>query len=82
MYEVAIQANCDPTTFILALMIAVNTAFATPIGAPPNMLVYGPGDLRFTDFMRVGIPLAILVAITGIVTVCMMFPITPLPLHP
>jgi di/tricarboxylate transporter len=54
--------------FVIALMIAASASFATPIGYQTNMMVYGPGGYKFTDFMRVGIPLNILF---GVVTVCL-----------
>lgn len=47
----------DPRALVVAVMIAASASFATPIGYQTNMLVYGPGGYRFTDFMRVGIPL-------------------------
>lgn len=60
-------------------LIAVNTSFATPIGAPSNMMVYGPGGYRFSDFMRIGVPLTLIVTVTGIAAACLTFPLTPLP---
>ena len=50
----------------------------TPIGAPANMMVYGPGGYRFSDFMRIGIPLTLIIIFTGIVAACLTFPLTPL----
>ena len=47
----------DPRPLVVAGMIAASCAFATPIGYQTNTLVYGPGGYRFTDFMRIGIPL-------------------------
>ncbi|MEQ8367973.1 MAG: SLC13 family permease [Roseicyclus sp.] len=47
----------DPRPLVVAVMIAASACFATPIGYQTNMLVYGPGGYRFTDFMRIGIPL-------------------------
>ncbi|PJE28952.1 Di- and tricarboxylate transporter [Pseudooceanicola antarcticus] len=47
----------DPRPLVVAVMIAASASFATPIGYQTNMLVYGPGGYRFTDFMRIGIPL-------------------------
>ncbi|MEP2639646.1 SLC13 family permease [Roseobacter sp.] len=53
----------DPRPLVVVVMIAASCAFATPIGYQTNTLVYGPGGYRFTDFMRVGIPLNLSMAV-------------------
>jgi di/tricarboxylate transporter len=55
--SLAAALGIDPRPLVVAVMIAASCAFATPIGYQTNTLVYGPGGYRFTDFMRVGIPL-------------------------
>ena len=47
----------DARPFAIALAMAASAGFATPIGCPPNLLVYGPGGYRYLDFTRVGLPL-------------------------
>ncbi|MEL6340241.1 MAG: SLC13 family permease [Myxococcota bacterium] len=54
------------TPFALAVMIAANASFATPIGYQVNLMVYGPGGYRFGDFLKLGIPLKIAVAVVAI----------------
>jgi len=61
----------DPRPLVVAVMIAASASFATPIGYQTNMLVYGPGGYRFTDFMRIGIPLNVTLG----VVVCLAIPL-------
>lgn len=53
--------------FVVTLMVAASASFATPIGYQTNLMVYGPGEYRYIDFLRIGVPLTLLV---GLVTVC------------
>ncbi len=55
--SLAAALGMDPRALVVAVMIAASCAFATPIGYQTNTLVYGPGGYKFTDFMKVGIPL-------------------------
>jgi di/tricarboxylate transporter len=57
-------ANYMP--FVIAVMMAASAGFATPIGYQTNLMVYGPGGYRFSDYVKIGVPLDILV---GIVTI-------------
>ena len=68
--ELAAQLGHDPRAYVVTVMFSASVAFATPIGYQTHMMVYGPGGYRFSDFMRLGIPLDI---ITGI-TACLMIP--------
>lgn len=53
----ATSLGVDPRPLVVAVMVAASASFATPIGYQTNTLIYGPGGYRFTDFMRIGIPL-------------------------
>lgn len=74
-YQTAVSLDVNPVTFCIALMIAVSSSFATPIGSPTNMLVYGEGGYRFTDFMRIGLLMNIVILIANIFIVTLLFPL-------
>ncbi|THD75832.1 SLC13 family permease [Thalassobius vesicularis] len=65
----------DPRALVVAVMIAASCSFATPIGYQTNMLVYGPGGYKFTDFLRVGIPLNLTMGMLASVLIPMFFPL-------
>jgi di/tricarboxylate transporter len=56
----ASQLGIDPMVFVYAVIFAANCSFATPMGYQTNLLVMGPGHYRFSDFMRAGAPLVII----------------------
>ncbi|MEG3157005.1 SLC13 family permease [Lysobacter zhanggongensis] len=55
------QLGTDPMPFIMAVMMGASAGFITPIGYQTNLMIYGPGGYRFTDYIRVGLPLSICV---------------------
>ncbi len=61
--EAAQLTGNDPFSFVLAVTFAASGALLTPIGYQTNLMVYGPGGYRFTDFLRAGAPLQVLLAI-------------------
>jgi di/tricarboxylate transporter len=69
--SLANQLGVSYMPFVIAIMVAASASFATPIGYQTNLMVCGPGGYKFSDFMRIGVPLNILY---GLVTVA----ITPL----
>ncbi len=75
VYQAAVSMGCDPFPFLIALMISVSSSFATPIGSPTHMLVYGPGGYRFTDFMRIGFWMNIIILIANLFIVNLLWPI-------
>lgn len=65
----------DPRPLVVAVMVAASASFATPIGYQTNTLVYGPGGYRFTDFMRVGIPLNLSIGLLASFLIPFFFPL-------
>lgn len=59
--EVAASTGADPIGFAVIIAIAASASFITPIGYQTNMIVYGPGGYRFSDFVKVGTPLSLIV---------------------
>ena len=67
--------NANPLTFVIALMISISSCFATPIGNETNTMVYGPGGYKFTDFVKLGLPMNLTVLITNIIATCLVYPL-------
>ena len=78
MFESAEKLGYEPFPFLIALMISVSSSFATPIGSPTHMLVYGPGGYRFSDFMRIGLLMNIIILAANIFIVNLIYPLQTL----
>ncbi|EAV46224.1 putative transporter [Stappia aggregata IAM 12614] len=62
--NLANQIGASPEAFVVCLIIAANSSFATPIGYQTNLIVMGPGHYKFNDFVRAGTPLALILWLT------------------
>ena len=78
MYEATVKIGYDPYPFLIALMISVSSSFATPIGSTTHMLVYGPGGYRFSDFIRIGLLMNLVILAANIFIVSLVYPPTPI----
>lgn len=68
------EHGVNPRPFAIAVAIAASASFATPIGYQTNMIVYGPGGYRYQDFLKVGIPLNIVVIIAASILIPIIWP--------
>ena len=71
------QLGVNPRPFVFAVAFAASCSFATPIGYQTNMLVYGPGGYRFSDFLRIGLPMNVLLWITAVIVIPFVWPLNP-----
>lgn len=73
MYPIAIEVaemmNVHYIGMVIAVTIAASSSFITPIGYQTNLIVYGPGGYKFTDYIKVGVPLSIITMIISVITI-------------
>jgi di/tricarboxylate transporter len=70
----ATQFGFDPRPFIFAVCYAASASFITPIGYQTNLMVFGPGGYRYSDYIKVGLPLGIILWITSVFVIPMIWP--------
>jgi len=71
---VASALGASPYPFAMTVALAASAAFMTPVSSPVNTLVVGPGDYRFSDFLRIGVPFAVICLITSVFLVPLVLP--------
>lgn len=69
--------GADPHAVLMAIGIAASCAFGTPVGTPPNTLVLGPGQYKFMDYVKAGVPLIVVCFIVSILIIPMVWPFFP-----
>ena len=72
---VAQQMGFDPRPFVFAVAFAASASFITPVGYQTNLMVYGPGGYKFSDYIRVGFPLALIFWVMAIFILPILWPI-------
>ena len=73
-YTAAVRMGVAPQAFLMAVAVAASCAFATPIASPVNTLVLAPGGYRFFDFVKVGVPLVVLMLGASMIVLPLLFP--------
>lgn len=78
MYPISMAAasslGVSPLPFVFAVMMAASASFSTPLGYQTNLMVFGPGGYRFTDFLKVGIPLQLVMCAVSVTVIPLVWP--------
>ena len=67
--------HVNPMTYCVALMISISSSFVTPIGSETNTMVYGPGGYKFSDYLKLGLPLTVIILIANIFITTLVYPL-------
>lgn len=71
--SIATQMGVDPTPFFVVICMAASASFSTPIGYQTNLIVQGIGNYKFTDFVRIGLPLNIITFLISVILIPMIW---------
>jgi di/tricarboxylate transporter len=73
--SLAAAIGVDPRPLVVAVMVAASCSFATPIGYQTNTLIYGPGGYKFSDFLKVGLPLNLSIGVVAAILIPLFWPL-------
>ena len=73
-FSTAQLMGADPTPFLIAITFAASTSFMTPVGYQTNMMVYSAGGYKFSDFIKIGLPLNMIFWVLGVIFIPMFWP--------
>jgi len=74
-FQSAASLGVLPHAFLMTVAVAASASFATPVASPVNTLVLGPGDYRFGDYLRIGLPMQLLILVATLLIVPALFPL-------
>ena len=66
--------DVSPLPFVMCIMVSASASFATPIGYQTNLMVYGPGGYRFSDYVKIGVPLNLLFGVIAVLAAHLFWP--------
>jgi di/tricarboxylate transporter len=79
LFPIAVSAaesmGLNVLPFAVMIMVAASASFATPIGYQTNLMVYGPGDYQFSDFLKLGVPLTVIVGVVSYLVIPVIWPL-------
>ena len=75
--DIALELGASPQAFVLAVVIGASTSFLTPVGHQSNVLVFGPGGYKFSDFTKVGWLLNLLLVGVTLLIIPLFWPLFP-----
>ncbi|WP_462422016.1 SLC13 family permease [Salinicoccus sp. Marseille-QA3877] len=70
----AVSLGADPKAILMTVCVATNAAYASPVGTPPNTMIYGPGNYTFMDYIKNGTPILVIQLILCVFVVPLIWP--------
>jgi di/tricarboxylate transporter len=75
--DAALSLGADPRSFVIGVVLAASTSFLMPIGHQVNVIIFGPGGYKFSDYTRVGVLLNVILLLVVLLTLPLIWPLFP-----